>query len=261
LYRFVHRPEDDTTLAQAIALYEISLRYYVLGLAYAGSPYAYHTIGSTLAVDAASYAMVRGFPKRTAGEDFYLLSKLAKVGSIAKISGDPIVLRGRPSDRVPFGTGPAVRRIAEMGVDKFKLYEPSLFEYLQAWLEALTAVVPGKADSLDAFVHEGCSQRGLDAQRLMAVVEALEAQGAVARAASESKDQEGLRRRLATWFDAFRTLKLLHALQETGLGKVPWQEALRRAPFAAPALPGDNQLTDAASLRLVAERLASLEIP
>ena len=63
-------------------LYEYSLRYYVAGLTYAQSPYAFHTIGSTMAVNAEHYASVRGFPRREAGEDFYLLNKLAKVGSV-----------------------------------------------------------------------------------------------------------------------------------------------------------------------------------
>src|SRR5262249_9686748 len=52
VYPFSHRGEEDVALARAVQLYEISLRYYVLGLAAAGSPYAHHTIGSTLAVDA-----------------------------------------------------------------------------------------------------------------------------------------------------------------------------------------------------------------
>src|SRR5256885_1281386 len=42
LYPFVHRPADDPDLARAIVLYEISLRYYVLGLRFARSPYAFH---------------------------------------------------------------------------------------------------------------------------------------------------------------------------------------------------------------------------
>jgi hypothetical protein len=259
IYPFVHRPEDNEALAEAIALYEISLRYYVLGLEYARSPYAYHTIGSTLAVDAASYAMVRGFPKRTAGEDFYLLSKLAKIAAIERTVGRPIVLRGRPSDRVPFGTGPAVRRIAEAGADRFMLYDPLLFEYLQAWLEALAAMAPGEPHRLEARVQEACVQHGLDAQRLIDAAQRLALFEAVQRAESEAKDRDALRRRVATSFDAFRTLKLLHALQEAGLPKVPWVEALRRAPFAAEVLAHGPAPSDPTSLRLVAERLAGLE--
>ena len=96
VYPFIHRGEEDVALARAIQLYEISLRYYVLGLASAGSPYAHHTVGSTLAVDAISYAKVRGVPKRTAAEDFYLLGKLAKIGKVAALNGTPISVSSTP---------------------------------------------------------------------------------------------------------------------------------------------------------------------
>jgi hypothetical protein len=260
LYPFVHRPEDDADLARAIALYEISLRYYVLGLAYAGSPYAYHTIGSTLAIDATSYAMVRGFPKRTAGEDFYLLSKLAKIGPIVPAAGDPIVLRGRPSDRVPFGTGPAVRRIAEGGPNEFTLYDPVLFDYLRVWLESLAAMVPGDSNRAQAFAELECERRGLDAERLLSAAGRLTLLEAARHAASEAKDLGALKRRVAISFDAFRTLKLLHALQEAGLPKVPWAEALCRAPFVKAALSTVGPVTaDAESLRRLAAQLALQE--
>ena len=88
VYPFSHRGEEDVALARAVQLYEISLRYYVLGLASAGSHYAHHTIGSTIAVDAIAYAKVRGVPKRTAAEDFYLLGKLAKIGAVVPFGWD-----------------------------------------------------------------------------------------------------------------------------------------------------------------------------
>src|SRR5262249_38957583 len=87
VYPFSHRPEEDPVLARAVFLYEISLRYYVLGLAFAGSPHAYHTIGSAFAARASAYVSVRGFPKRDAAEDFYLLSKIAKVGPVFSLGG------------------------------------------------------------------------------------------------------------------------------------------------------------------------------
>ena len=82
LYRFEHVPGSQPETARAILLYELYLRYYVLGLRHAGSPYAFQTIGSTFAIETAAYAKVRGFPKRMAAEDFYLVNKLAKVGEV-----------------------------------------------------------------------------------------------------------------------------------------------------------------------------------
>ena len=68
----------------------LSLRYYVAGMKYARSHLThFHTIGSTMAVRASYYAKVRGFPKREAGEDFYLLNKLAKVGTVLELEASP----------------------------------------------------------------------------------------------------------------------------------------------------------------------------
>ena len=100
VYPFVHT-SGDADLARRGLMYELSLRYYVNRLEYAGSPYAFHTVGSCLAIDATSYAKVRGFPRRNAAEDFYLLNKLAKVGWIRRLKGPVIEIEARASTRVP----------------------------------------------------------------------------------------------------------------------------------------------------------------
>ncbi len=83
-FRHIAAPGDP---GLAVQLYEFSLRYYVAGLRWSGSPYAMHTVGSTLAIHYSNYAMVRGFPKRSAGEDFYILNKLAKTGPVCSLAG------------------------------------------------------------------------------------------------------------------------------------------------------------------------------
>ena len=134
LYFFEHRFGDDEELALAGRLYEISLRYYTLGLAWAGSPYAYEAMGSCIAIRPEAYAAVRGFPRKNAAEDFYVLDKLAKVGSIARLAGTPLLLEGRLSDRVPFGTGKALSDLVskKKALSGFKLYHPAVFGHLAA---------------------------------------------------------------------------------------------------------------------------------
>ncbi|NJD23218.1 MAG: hypothetical protein FIA82_11210, partial [Melioribacter sp.] len=63
----------------AIICYEIFLRYYVLGLQYANSPFAFPTIGSTMICDFESYVKIGGMNKKKAAEDFYFMEKLAKI--------------------------------------------------------------------------------------------------------------------------------------------------------------------------------------
>ena len=69
----------DNDETKAIICYEIFLRYYVLGLKFAKSDYAFHTIGSTMLCTPDAYVKVEGMNKRKAAEDFYFLEKLAKI--------------------------------------------------------------------------------------------------------------------------------------------------------------------------------------
>ncbi len=84
---------------------------------------------------------VHGFPERNATEDFYILNKLAKVGTILRLAGTPVVLEGRLSDRVPIGTGKALSKLvaSRRALSGFRLYHPLVFAHLAAWLRVLAA--------------------------------------------------------------------------------------------------------------------------
>ena len=210
---FIHIPEGDALQRRCMALYEAYLQSYVDGLKSAGSPYAFHTIGSLISVRAQSYAVVRGIPKRQAGEDFYLLNKLAKVGCVVSLEGEPVRIRGRLSLRVPFGTGQALkafRSAVEQG-QPTRRYDPSLFEGLRCWLEALERFVAApEVDQLRASIEQIGPPLGPE------LLEALTDMGAFASAHKASLQVGGpqLRHRLMEWNDGFRTLKLIHALRE-----------------------------------------------
>lgn len=229
LYRFRHRPDRDPKTARAILLYESYLRYYVLGLRHAGSPYAFQTIGSTFAIDAAAYAQVRGFPKRLAAEDFYLLNKVAKVGQIQGLRGGTITIEGRESDRVPFGTGRAVREILSRGMTEapYCLPDPCGFDVLRSALEALDAVASGgNPPPMDAYLAEALTSLG--------------AFDLFAKLKAETLDTTQRRRRVHDWFDAFRTLKLLHWVRDHGHPPLPFRDALERASFVPDVLDIPN---------------------
>jgi len=234
IYAYDHRFEEDVDLAEAGRLYEISLRYYVLGLAWAGSPYAFQSMGSCLAIPAASYAAVRGFPRRNAAEDFYVLDKLAKVGGVVRLNGARLSLEGRPSDRVPFGTGRALRDLVEKkggGLSRFRLFHPLVFAHLARWIRVLSAAA--SEGSIEAgFAEIPQDNPFFRAGALEEAVRKIGAFEAVRQAIGTSKDGDVLLRRLHTWFDAFRTLKLVHGLRDAGLPSIPWRQALTEAPFS-----------------------------
>lgn len=195
----------------AVALYEISLRYWVLGLRAAGSRHAFSAVGSTLAVEALAYARVRGVPLRQAGEDFHLLAKLAKLGPIARPRCPPIALDGDRSPRTPFGTARSVAAIAERP-EAFSLYHHRSFALLGELIDALADERPLADPDL-----ERCARAvGLERMR---------------RAAARERDRRGRRRVAEQWLDGLRTVRLVHRLRDEVLGTEPWREALARAPF------------------------------
>lgn len=227
VFPFWHDGAPDAEVARATALYELSLRYYVAGLAWAGSPYAFHTLGSATAVSLPSYAAVRGYPKREAAEDFYLLNKIAKVGAIFRRPGPPVRIRSRISDRTPFGTGRYVADAMASGDRAF--YAPDVFLELRTLIRALTAFAErGGVER----VYEGIAalSEGPRAAILRSFDE-FDARAALEAANRESKTAVARFRRVHSWFDAFRTLKCVHALRDRCFPSLPWREALVRAPF------------------------------
>jgi hypothetical protein len=256
LYFFEHRFDPDPDLALAGRLYEISLRYYVLGLAWAGSPYAYQSMGSCLAIPAQAYAAVRGFPKKNAAEDFYVLNKLGKVGGIEKLKGAPLLLEGRPSDRVPFGTGRALRDLAgkRKPLANYRLYHPLVFAHLAAWLRILARVAASGGDVSRSMAELPAASPYFRTDLLRESLERLGVSHAIAEARARSSDPATLERHLHAWFDAFRTLKLVHALRDGGLSPLPWREALAEAPFTGLSASTEDDAEDLRRALSEAER-------
>ena len=229
-YPFRHRVDPDdpesVEVARATQLYEFSLHYYVAGMKFAGSPYAFHTIGSTLAVNAHHYAKVRGFPKREAGEDFYLLNKLAKLAPIhepfAGSDCKPILIKARRSERVPFGTGAAVNKISAMAdpVSEYVFYNPGVFVLLRDWLQALPTIWDSGSTELSEDLFQGRIDVAGKRQGLIAGLKEVGTQKALEHAFRQSRDQDQFTRQVHTWFDAFRTLKLIHYLRDQRLPSI-----------------------------------------
>ncbi|OUS09974.1 hypothetical protein A9Q90_02235 [Gammaproteobacteria bacterium 54_18_T64] len=197
---------DDSAIGRATRLYEQRMAQYVDGLNRAGSPYAFQTIGSTIAASAVHYAQVRGFPKRSGGEDFYLLNKLAKTGPIYQLPGPQINIAARQSDRVPFGTGPAISQLLlEKDLDTAQIfYHPQIFIELKTWLDAMPM---SQTRPLEELPLSTAARQALQAIGATRAIEA-------ARNISTSTQSFG--KHLHTWFDAFKTLKFVHHLRDNG---------------------------------------------
>jgi hypothetical protein len=209
-YPYQHTHPSDARERTAIKVYERYLQHYVDGLRYAGSPYAFHTLGSCIAVDASAYAKVRGFPRRAGGEDFYLLNKLVKHGAVVTPDCAPIRLSARLSQRVPFGTGPALLELLkeQRPQDNALFYHPRCFEGLRVLINAMRQHgQPGMA--MEQLLSALC-----DTTEVSTVVQDLKIEKFLEHARQQCADRKAFQRQFDQWLDGFRTLKLIHALCE-----------------------------------------------
>jgi hypothetical protein len=170
---------------------------------------------------------VRGFPKRAAGEDFYLLDKIGKVMPIRRVAGDRVRIHSRRSLRVPFGTGPRVERL--LTETSAPVDHPATYRALASLLGAFDQFAERRDESVFA------SAFGALPNELAIVAEAAMHELRVCDAARDALGQVGtgdLRRRLHTWFDGLRTLRFLHTVGDHGFPKMPCRDAFAQSPFS-----------------------------
>ena len=197
---------SDPHLACAARLYDLHMTHYWNGLKAAGSSYAYPTLGSTIAVHVRAYASVRGYPKRNAGEDFYLLNKIAKVAGVVHQPKTQIELQARASSRVPFGTGPALAKIcaglASDPTGQFYLsYHPASFTLLA---QALT-YLQNFAENLRVP-----SDLSANTEKIAAILNTLRFDKVRLTIAGKYNSTERRGEILQQWFDAAKTLRFIH---------------------------------------------------
>ena len=218
---FAHQDAISVDEQAAICCYEIFLRYYVLGLRWAGSPYAFHSIGSTMVCTAGGYAAVRGMNKRRAGEDFYFLDKLAKIGRIKRINTTTVYPSSRPSHRVPFGTGKRIISFTEGKGEDYSLYNPRSFAVLKKWLEYISSCRDMNSETMLAHtesIHPSLNTF-LRVNRFSRTW---------SRLVENSSDRAHLYNHFSRWFDGFKTFKLIRHLTNNGLPLVDMFTALRQ---------------------------------
>ena len=211
---FTHHPLKNDPISAATLLYELKLHHYVLHLAALGSPYAFHALGSSFAASANAYAKVRGVPLRSAGEDFYLLNKLAKVGLIHRASGVGVTITSRQSSRVPFGTGPAVQHLLETR-DMLRaplFYDAKCFSTLGTLIELFSKWVNCPEITPEAELREALGSE--IASSVMPLLQQWHYQKAIAHIHNAAQTASLRQHHSHIWLDGFKLLKLIHLLRD-----------------------------------------------
>jgi Glycosyltransferases, probably involved in cell wall biogenesis len=204
--RFRHPVEqlhENDPLKKAMSVYETYLHYYKKALEFTGYPYAYYTVGSAFAVRASVYANAGGMGKQQAGEDFYFLQKVFPMGKTAEITATEVYPAARLSDRVPFGTGPA---LTDMLVkNNFTKYTYSLDAF-----RLLKAVF----DQIDSFYDKSETEIGQLLDKLPEPIQSFLYADLFVKQLMIVKDNTSslpaFRKRFFHYFNAFKILKYLN---------------------------------------------------
>ncbi|MEN3044194.1 MAG: glycosyltransferase [Candidatus Hydrothermales bacterium] len=116
----------DERLKKGIIYYELFLRFYKNSLLFSDYPFVSYTVGSCFVFKADTYSKFGGFKsKRKAGEDFYFVQKILPNIKFTEIVNTCVYPKARVSERVPFGTGKALKDYID-GKEKF--YYSTSFE-------------------------------------------------------------------------------------------------------------------------------------
>lgn len=203
--------EYSPGIYNAIAEYELHLRYYVHAQRWAGARYAHQTVGSSMVVRNNAYQKVGGMNVRQAGEDFYFLMKVIPQG-FAEIKNTCVYPSPRISNRVPFGTGRAIANRLENKANTQLTYSPKSLILLKEINISLSVIYSNSYERLNELI--------LPYLESSPFVENL------SRIREMSPDIQTFTKHFHGWFDGFRLMKFLHLLAENHhYSNVPIREA------------------------------------
>jgi glycosyltransferase involved in cell wall biosynthesis len=198
----------------AIMDYEIHLRLLSSGLRWTGHPHAIQTIGSTMTIRAGAYAAHGGMNTRQAGEDFYFLQKLIKAMTVGTIPDAVVHPASRISDRVPFGTGAAMKKVINGELQKTYAFE--LYQILKSFISQVESFYTSNPTELhpllSAFLDDELEKRLVEIR-------------------NNSASFASFYKRFFSWFDIFKCIKFFHFARDRGYPDIS-VECSARALFA-----------------------------
>lgn len=198
--------EFSEEIYNGITQYELHLRYYKNGLTYAGLPFAFHTIGSSMAVRSEAYQKQNGMNKRKAGEDFYFLQKLIPLGNFTELKTTKIIPSPRVSDRVPFGTGKAMQNWLDGEKQELLSYNPKSFIDLKQFCDSVT----------DLYNNKNAIPK-----TVQAFLDTIDFEGNLLNIKKNSASQMHFYEVFFKWFNAFKVLKYMHFARDNYYADVP----------------------------------------
>ena len=209
--------EFSPKIYEAIILYELHLRYYTYAQRFVGFPFATDTIGSSMAVRSDAYQKQGGMNKRKAGEDFYFLHKFSILGNFSELKTTKVIPSPRKSDRVPFGTGKAIKQILA-SQNQYLTYAPASFIDLKIFFDQVEILFLFSENELLSF------EKKLP-KTIQTYLQQISWQQNICEIQSQTKTKRQFTNRFFKWFNAFQIMKFVHFSREHFYKDVPIEQA------------------------------------
>ena len=195
-----------------ILQYELHIRYFLQGLKFIGCPWAFHTVGSSMAVRANQYALQGGMNRRQAGEDFYFIQKMISAGGYFSLNTTTVYPSSRTSFRVPFGTGTVMAKLCKESDAQFMTYNPAAFEDLRTLFGMLNLLYEDNGelcsyDTIPASVKLYINEN----EWVQKIIELRENTATV----------QAFRKRFFDWFNMFKIVQYLNTVHQKMFCKMP----------------------------------------
>ena len=216
----LHGVEHADEVYAAIVPYELHLRYYIQAQRLAGFPFAYHTVGSSMAVRCLAYQQQGGMNKRKAGEDFYFLHKFISLGNFSECLTTKVIPSPRPSHRVPFGTGKAVNEIMT-SKEGYLTYSLSSFFDLKILFDQVPALYKAEPGQFEAILEK------LPAS-VLAFLEQVDYRNKWLEIQANTASRKAFITRFFRWFNAFMLMKYVHFARDNYYPNVEVGQAAAR---------------------------------
>jgi hypothetical protein len=220
---FRHRVEemDELKQKQGIQLYEDYLHYFKNAMKFTGYQNSIYTIGSAFAVRANAYVKQGGMNRRKAGEDFYFLHKLTKLGSITEINDAFVYPSARVSDRVPFGTGASMTKWMNDAENLTLTYNFSAFLDLKVLFNAVDSffrIIPENTEKLLPSFPDSVRE----------YLQTLNFSDKLVELNQNSSSLSSFRKRFFQFFDAFIILRFLNLAHQKYYERQNLSEAIKQ---------------------------------
>ncbi len=230
--------EFEERVYKGIAQYELHLRYYNQASRFINFPFAYHTVGSSMACCAESYVKFGGMNRHQAGEDFYFLQKIIPHGNFKELNSTCVFPSPRPSHRVPFGTGRAMSKYLENDEELILTYDFESWQTLVPLFSRVDFLFNANSEAIEAWIsnfHTALRKYLIDQNITQKITEIK----------SNTSSLESFRKRFFFWFDAFMLLKYLNFANESFFQRKPVaEESIKLAKAIGLKLPSNPNYFD-----------------